>query len=497
MSTIRKNSLKAASWIYVGFLVGAVNQYFFTHKNWFQPEEYGLTRSLLDISILVSAISTLGTTSFLYKFFPYYKDNVQAVKNDMLALALRVALGGFAITAILLWLLQPLIIQKFGTNSHLLVEYFYYVIPFGGSILLYNILEAYSYGFDKGVYTSMLKELILRVFTSAIIILKIFGYIDFQQFILFFSLQYASIVIILAVDLYRKNQLWISFKTSNVTRKFRRKIIAILAFTFIVIIVNVLRQSIDSLVLAAKQDLAKVGIFSFASYLVSLMQAPFRSIIAVTIPVLSRYWKAKNVKEIKRIYQRSSINLLTFALFIFFCIWLNYTDAINFFNIDAEYLTGKWVFFILSIVAVIEMGTGVSGQIIGTSTYWRFELWTSLLLTCLIIPLSYLLTVKYGILGPAIANLLSFSVYNAIRMQFLWKKFRMQPFNTKTAEIILISLLLYLVTYFAFSNLHGLSALLLRTIVFTILMAICIYFRNISPDVKPVIQSLISRLKNK
>ncbi len=495
MSTIRKNSLKAASWIYVGFLVGAVNQYFFTHKNWFQPEEYGLTRSLLDISILVSAISTLGTTSFLYKFFPYYKDNVQAAKNDMLALALRVALGGFAITAILLWLLQPLIIQKFGTNSHLLVEYFYYVLPFGGSILLYNILEAYAYGFDKGVYTSMLKELILRVFTSAIIILKIFDYIDFEQFILFFSLQYASIVIILAVDLYSKNQLWISFKTSNVTRKFRRKIIAILAFTFIVIIVNVLRQSIDSLVLAAKQDLAKVGIFSFASYLVSLMQAPFRSIIAVTIPVLSRYWKAKNVKEIKLIYQRSSINLLTFALFIFYCIWLNYTDAINFFNIDAEYLTGKWVFFILSIVAVIEMGTGVSGQIIGTSTYWRFELWTSLLLTCLIIPLSYILTVKYGILGPAIANLISFSVYNAIRMQFLWKKFHMQPFNTKTAEIIIISLLLYLVTYFAFNNLHGLSALLLRTIVFTILMATCIYFRNISPDVKPVFQSLMNRFK--
>ena len=166
-----------------------------------------------------------------------------------------------------------------------------------------------------------------------------------------------------------------------------------------------------------------MGIFGFAAYMVVLLQAPFRSIVAVTIPVLARAWKQKDHKEISRIYKRSSINLLSFALFVFFCIWLNLTQAIEFFEINPDYLNARWVFFLLGMVTIIEMGTGVNGQIIGTSSYWRFELWTSLLLTVLIIPLSYALTTKYGLIGPAIANLVSFTIYNFVRSWFLWKKF--------------------------------------------------------------------------
>ena len=95
MSQIRKRSLKAATWIYVGFLIGALNTYLLTHKNWFEPDQYGLTQSLVQIGLLVFAFSTLGVTSYLYKFFPYYQDNLKASENDILGLALRVAIGGF------------------------------------------------------------------------------------------------------------------------------------------------------------------------------------------------------------------------------------------------------------------------------------------------------------------------------------------------------------------------------------------------------------------
>ncbi|MEI9959251.1 MAG: hypothetical protein WDM90_23725 [Ferruginibacter sp.] len=116
-------------------------------------------------------------------------------------------------------------------------------------------------------------------------------------------------------------------------------------------------------------------------------------------------------------------------MFAFFAIWLNFTQGITFFGVNPEYLEGSGYFFLLGMVTIIEMGTGVNSLIIGTSTYWRFELWTSILLTVLIIPLSYILTVKHGVMGPAIANIISFSIYNTIRYIFLWKKFQMQPFS--------------------------------------------------------------------
>lgn len=495
MSQIRKKSLRATTWIYFGFFIGAINTYFLTHKLWFTTDQNGLTRALIEISQLFFAFSTLGVTSYLYKFFPYYQDNTEPKKNDLLSVALIVGLIGFTITSLSAYLIEPLMIRKLSTNSILLVEYFYWTIPMAFFILLYNILEAYSYGFHKGVLTSMLKETVLRLYTMVVIVLKIFDIISFKTFITLFSLQYAVIVIILAVHLQREGKLWLSFSISRVTQKFSKKIISIMALTFIVIVVSVLRQSIDGLVLAAKQNLSKVGIFGFAAYMVSVLQAPFRSLVAVTIPILSRAWKQKNYNQIERIYKRSSINLLSFSLFIFFCIWLNYIPAIQFFGINPDYLEGRWVFFILGVVTIIEMGTGVNGQIIGTSTFWRFELWTSVLLTVIIIPLSYMLTVKYGIIGPAIANLVSFTVYNFIRFLFLWKKFKLQPFSYKTIEVLSIAIGAYILNYILFNTVNGLPGIFLRTLIFAAIFLAMVYWRNISADVKPIVENLLLRLK--
>lgn len=113
---------------------------------------------MLDISMLAYAFSTLGVTSYLFKFFPFYQDNLPNKKNDLLGIALMVALGGFAVTCGGIFLLEPVIVKKFSTNSILLVEYFYWILPMSFFVLLYQILEAYSYGFNKGVLTNLLKE---------------------------------------------------------------------------------------------------------------------------------------------------------------------------------------------------------------------------------------------------------------------------------------------------------------------------------------------------
>ena len=495
MSQIRKRSLKAATWIYLGFFIGAINTFLLTHKNWFEPGEYGLSQSLIQVGLLLFAFSTLGVTTYLYKFFPYYEDNTDPKSNDLLGIALIVSVFGFIITATSVYVFESIIIQKFSTNSRLLVEYFYWTIPFGFFILLYNILEAYSYGFHKGVLTSLLKETILRLFTFLILLLKIFGFISFKTFIILYCLQYALITLILALHLYGEGKLWLTFKVSRVTRRFKKKIVTIMLLTYLVIIVGTLRGSIDALVLASKINLKAVGIFGLASYMVVLLQAPFRSIVAVTIPVLSRAWKQKDLREIHRIYKRSSINLLSFALFVFFCIWLNLTQAIEYFGINPEYLEAKWVFFLLGLVTIIEMGTGVNGQIIGTSSYWRFELWTSLLLTTLIIPLSYFLTTKYGLIGPAIANLVSFSVYNFVRYFFLWKRFAMQPFSKKTIEVILLAVTAYMMVSLSLGNTKGLFGLVIRTFAYAIPFGLVAYYRNISPDLKPIVHSVLKRTR--
>ncbi len=499
MATIRKQSIKGTIWVYTGFAIGAIITYLFTNKGWFKTEEYGLTRSLLDIGILLYSFSSIGTTFYLYKFFPYYKDNLANKDNDLLGQALKIATAGFAFTILVLFLLQPIIVKKFGTNATLLVQYFYLIIPIGFFFLLYNLLEAYSYGFSKGVTTNFLKETALRCYTLTLIILKFFNVINLKIFLILFSFQNLIIIIALAYILHKEGNLWLTFKTSRVTIKFKKRIISILSLTFLTIIVSALRGSIDSLVLAAKLEngLGKVAIFGYVTYLVMPMQAPLRSLSAVTIPYLSRFWKEKNIAEIERIYKRSSINLLAFSLFVFFFMLLNYENVIYTFNINLVYLQGKIVFIILGLVAIVELGTGVNGQIIGTSSFFRFELWTSIFLTAMIIPLSYFLTIKYGVIGPALANLVSFIIYNLIRIVFLQKKFNMQPFSSKTIEIILIAAISFTIVHFVFKYKEGIGFIILRSLLFSILFIVPAYTRNISPDVKQVLETIKNRLTKK
>ena len=494
MANIRKQSIKGTIWVYFGFSIGALITYLFTHKSWFTPEQNGLARTILELGILIAAFSAIGTNFYIYKLFPYYKDNLPNNKNDLLGTALKISLIGFLIVSISLWFLKPLIIKKFGTNAPQLVNYFYIIIPIGFSYLMLTLLESYAYGFKKAVTISFLKEVAIRIYTLALIILKIFNVINLDTFIYLFALQYFIVVAILGYILYKENNLWISFKTSYVTKKFKKNIINILLLTALTVVVTVLRGSIDILLLASKRNLDNVAIMGFAYFLAIVMQAPMRTLIGVTIPILSTCWKEKNYAEINRIYKRTSINMLAFALFIFFIVMLNYDAAVHFFNLNPSYLIGKNVFIILGIVNIIELGTGVNGQIIGTSSFFRFELWTSILLTALIIPFSYFLTDKYGVIGPAIANLASFTIYNSIRYIFLLKKFNMQPFSSKTVELIFISLIAGGIVYYLFEGKEGLLFLILRSVVFFILFAVPVYLRNISPDVKQVIETIKKRV---
>jgi O-antigen/teichoic acid export membrane protein len=82
-----------------------------------------------------------------------------------------------------------------------------------------------------------------------------------------------------------------------------------------------------------------------AADMVSVLQVPLRSLVAITTPMPSRAWEDENLVKINHIYKKSSINLLTFSLFAFFCIWLNFNQAINFLGINPDYLEGRWCFF--------------------------------------------------------------------------------------------------------------------------------------------------------
>jgi hypothetical protein len=174
---------------------------------------------------------------------------------------------------------------------------------------------------------------------------------------------------------------------------------------------------------------------------------------------------------------------------------MNFEDAILSFHIQPVYVQAKWVFLFLGITRIIDMGTGLNAQIIATSTFWRFEFITGLILLALMLPLNFELTRYYGVIGPAISSLIALTVYNAIRYFYLLRKFKMQPFTAKTIYTILLSVLCYYLTSFLFKQTHGFVMMVLRSMFFLILFGTGLITLKLSPDILPVLGTIKKRLR--
>jgi O-antigen/teichoic acid export membrane protein len=499
MSQIRKQSIISTVFVYSGFLIGFINTYLFTRQGSpFTPSQYGLTGIFIAVGNLMFAFANLGMISTVYKFYPYYNDNLPKKKNDLLTWALVVSVTGFFFVILAGIIFKDLVIRKFGTNSPEFIQYYFWVFPFGFSLLLFSILEVFAWNIRKSIFTTFLREVAFRALTTVLIFLLSFKLISgFDTFIKLYAFTYGIVAASLLCYLVWKKELQLTFTVSRVTKKFYKKIISLASLIYFGGTILMIAQFIDTLVIMSILGTRAAGIFALGSVVAGLVQAPQRGAVAASIPILSKAWKDKDYDKINLIYQRSGINLLIASLGIFLVIWLNYADAVKTFGLKPDYLQSQWLFFFLGMARVIDLGTGVNAQIIGTSVFWRFELLSGIVLFLLITPLSYFLVKQLGIVGAGYSNIISFTVYNIIRIIFLHKKFNMHPFSKKTLYSIFVAAVCFITCYYTFQRFHGFFAILLKGSVFTALYAGAIIYFDLSPDVMPVWNSIRKRAAKK
>ncbi|MBS1921466.1 MAG: oligosaccharide flippase family protein [Bacteroidetes bacterium] len=496
MSNIRRQSIISSVVIYFGFAIGLLNTYLFTKEGLFTEEQYGLTGILLAIAIMMSALANMAMPSYIYKFYHYYNDNLPPKKNDMITWSLLISCIGFVFILIAGVVFKHLVVRKFGGNSQLLVTYYYWTFPLGLGLTLFTVLEAYAWNLGKSVLTNFLKEVQWRLFITIIIVLFAMNVIkDYSFFIKCFAFTYPGIAVTLFIYLGATKKIHFTFKVSKVSRRFFKKIVALCLFIYSGTFIFSLSQVFDTFVIASLKGLDKAGIYILAAVVSNVVQAPQRSIIAASISHLAKGWKEKNIPLLQKVYQRSSLNLLIFSCGIFLLLWMNFADGVTTFGLKPDYLAAADVLFLLGLTKIVDMGTGVNAQLIVTSTYWKFELFSGLVLLSLMLPLTYLFAKQYGIIGPAIANLISMSIYNFVRIIFLWVKFKLFPFTLPSVYTLVLAAAGYGICHFAFHNMHGLAAIALRSILFIIVYAGGVLYFNLSPDVKPVIETIRKRLR--
>ncbi len=486
MSTIRKQSIISSFIIYFGFALGFLNTYLFTREGGgFTTQQYGLTATFIAIANVMYSTASLGMPAFISKFYPYYHARLNRQNNDMLALGLVLSSIGFLFVIVFGFAFKDIITERF-SNAPDLQVYYNWLYLFGFGLTMYSALEAYGWQIRKAVFTTFLREVLFRMFTTSLILAFVFGIItNFDTFIKIYSGNYLFIALVLFSYIVLSKKAKLVFRISQVSKRFFNKIVAICSLTWTGGLVTNLARVFDNLVIAAvlPNGLSHAAVFTLGQFISSLIQAPQRSIISASIGPLSQAWRDKDMNKIDQIYHRSSINQLVFSTAMFCLIWLNFEDGIFTFRLQQDYLQAKHVFLFMGLYCIVDMGTGLNSQIIGTSTYWRFEFISSLVLLGFSLPLNYFLTKQLGIIGPAISNLISFTVYNFIRYLFLLKKFNLQPFTAKSLYTILLAAGCYVICFWLFDAYRGLQWIIARSILYLILFVSGAILLKLSPDV--------------
>jgi O-antigen/teichoic acid export membrane protein len=486
MGIIQKQSSKSVFILAASFIIGAINL-LFLYKQFFTKDEVGLTRVLLDITILLSSFAALGSNGILIKFFPFYRDYTKPKQNDLFFFTALMGLIGFLLIIVFVHCNQHLIVKKYIAKAPLLVNYFYLVYSYCFFYLLFGWLEAIAWCYKITTTSNFLRELVVRLSTSLFIVLYIFKVISFKVFLTLVSLSFALPSIILFYSIQKKQPIHFFAKFSKVTIRFKKRLISFATFTLLGLGLNVLARVFDTIFISSNNGLADAFLFTIAAYFATLLEIPQRSIANISVPVLADSWKEKNLNNIQDIYTKSSATLLLIGIAMFGLLWINVNNIIGFLGVD--YIAVKYVIFYLGITKVLDMSTGVNGQIITTSNLWKFDFYTSVMITVVAIVTNYFLIKGYGIEGAAIGNFITFFFYNAVRCYFLYKKFKLQPFTINSFYIVALGVGSIAITYLlpAFKNIYFDS--ICRSTLFLAIFIPLLYKINPVPDLKEMILS--------
>lgn len=492
MSTIQKKSIQSTFIILAGFAIGAFNLLVLAPRI-LTTEQFGLTRVISDAALTLATLCTVGCLPVIYKFFPFYKDYLPPEKNDLPFFTGMICLTGLITMCFLGWLGRDIIVRKFSEKSPLFVDFSYLVYPYCACMLAFMWLESFSISFRKSALSNGLREFTPRLLFTLLLALYAYKLIDEKGFYQLFSISFLLPAVILFFLLRRTGTFLFTPKLSSVTDRLKGKMTNFGLFIFGSQFLNLLSKTVDTFILSAKSDrgLTDAAVFTIATYVVTLMEVPQRSMNSVTTPFLAEAWKNKQIDRIKSIYRKSVTNLLLVGLAMFSLMWLNLENIGGFLGKDFSGVEGVILF--MGIGKLIDLGTGANSQIIGTSSFWKADFTTNVLYTLVALPLNYFLIARYGLMGAAYSTLISLLFYNLLRFSFLWWKFRMQPYTGKDLLAIAIAAACVLLVSLIPVYPNVIIDAAIRSIVFVLLFAPAVYFFRISDAAEALVNRYLKR----
>lgn len=506
MGVVVRQTIKGTIMNYIGVLVGFITTFFIVTK-YLTPEEVGLTRVLVDASILLSSLAQLGTSTSAMRYYPYFKDEKEK-DHGFFGWSVIIPFVGFIVFTALFFVFKTPIENYFSQNSELFVDYIYFVIPMAFFMMYLLVFETNSNLLMRIVVPKFIREVGIRLMTLIVYLLYAFDVINLDGMVVSLCLTYGIATLLNVIYLFTLKKISFKIQPSYISKWLRKDFIFYTLFLIISSLASNLVPVLNTFFVSGKLGLAIAGINTIAVYIANMVEIPYRSLAAISRPQISQSMKDNNVMEVNTLTKNVSLHQFMASSFIFFLIWINIDLLYTLIPNGNIYDEAKIVVFILAIVKIINTSLNVGATVLSYSKYYYYSLLFTIILTVSTIIMNIKLIPIWGIEGAAIASLISYLIYYTFLLTFVNWRVKVTPFSLKEFYTLLIIVSLFVIDWLLQTYISGYITSLfriliigqildsvLRTSLLAILGIVTIYKLRISKQVNDIIDKFLSLLK--
>ena len=491
---------------YLGVLVGFITTFFIVTK-YLTTEEVGLTRVLVDASILLSSLAQLGTNTSAMRYYPYFKDEKEK-DHGFFGWSVIIPFFGFIIFSILFFVFKQPIENYFSQNSELFVDYIYFVLTMSFFMMYLLVFETNSNLLMRIVIPKFIREVGVRLMTLVVYLLYAFDVINLDGMVVALCLTYGIATLFNIIYLFTLKKVSFKIQPSYVSKWLRKDFIFYTLFLLATSLAGNLIPVLNTFFVSGKLGLAVAGVNTIAVYIASMVEIPYRSLAAISRPHISQGMKDNDFIGVNKLVKSVSLHQFIASSFIFFLIWINIDLIYGVIPNGNVYDEAKLVVLILSLVKITNTSLNVGATVLSYSKYYYYSLFFTIILTAVAIVMNVKLIPIWGMEGAALASLISYLVYYTFLLIFINWKLKILPLSLNELYTLMIIVSLFVIDWLmqkymsqqiiSLFNVEVVGQMLdslIRTLFMTSLGVVAIYKLRISKQVNDIIDKMLSLFK--
>lgn len=387
----------------------------------FGAETYGRFALLLTTAQFLVLLFSLGLPFAIVKLTSdvnFFKDNKP--QNTYLLNALKaVFISGLLGAVIIFFLSKAVAVYVF--NDVLLIPYLKTLSYFFVFLVLHKFLIEFIKG--KKHFTSY--GLFLYVLPYALFFL-VFGIMYYQnqnttEESVYYAYLLPFLVLALATFCFLPIKRLKTKKLHNYNALFALSFPMLFSAAFIFI-----SNWTDVFMLGAMVSKAEVGIYNAAYKVATIALVIINAINAVLAPKIATLYSQNNLDGIKREVQKATKIITYLSVPIIVLIIILRKQFLSIFG--AEFVQGEYALIIIAIGLLFNAMSGSVGQILNMTKHQHQLKKFTIISVIINIVLNYILIKNFGIIGAAIASLVSNVVLNVLCVIFIKKEFNFYAF---------------------------------------------------------------------